>query len=296
MTSKKSFRQTPTYENRLARKLDKKFLKALPLKPGTYSFLDKNGKTLYIGQSANLRNKLQGYAGAGSEMTSAAMMRLLHQTADIQWEKCASVEEAIKRKKELEKEHKPSFSDLHKRSGNFPFIGFSGSHGQLIFELSADPGKITTDEYYGAFSSPAEAKSCFGALLRLFWMINEQPSELTQIPMALMRDKPPDQWKLVWDKKWDDKEIDRWAYRIKRFLKGTAESLIPALRESLDNGQDAPIHFMKPMIQNDLRQLQRFYRTTARWNYELSRYFKVKSGIVPPHELAEMQALITRNS
>lgn len=294
MTSKRSSRSKPAYVNRLSKKMTKRFFSKMPGEPGIYTLYDKDGRILYVGHTANLRNKLRAYAGANSRITTAGMMRLLHQAVKIDYHTCDSLEEAVAQNKELIDQNRPPFNDLHIKAGIYLFIGFDASPDTLKFELVSDPDSITADEYYGAFHSRVEVINSYGALLRLLWMINERSSAISQIPVTLMREQPPVNWEVSWNKKWDEKERNRWMYRIRRYLKGTARSLIPSLRDTLDNGRHAPIHFMKPMIQNDLRQLDLFYHSTLHHHYQLARYFKISDAHIPSEELDEMHALYNK--
>ncbi len=59
---------------------DRAFLREIPAAPGTYRFLDAEGKLLYVGRSSNLRERISSYfrAGAGRSARVRSLLEALH--------------------------------------------------------------------------------------------------------------------------------------------------------------------------------------------------------------------------
>ncbi len=91
---------------------EKKFaalLKALPAKPGVYMFKNANGRIIYVGKAASLRNRVRSYFGS-THAFEAKTRRLVAQIADIEFILTGSAQEALLLEATLVKRHQPFYN------------------------------------------------------------------------------------------------------------------------------------------------------------------------------------------
>lgn len=91
--------------------LNDDLLRATPASPGTYKFLDHEGKILYVGKSSNLRRRLGEYARGGTSQRVPGKIRKvleqIHRVAQVRVESAGSDLEAILREAELIRNENP---------------------------------------------------------------------------------------------------------------------------------------------------------------------------------------------
>lgn len=97
-------------ENPLTARFGSDFFKALPRHPGVYFFYDSAETLLYIGQSLDLRARLGSYRHVAPEKHARRTLRLIHRVARIDWQLCASAQEAVATEARLLLEHRPPFN------------------------------------------------------------------------------------------------------------------------------------------------------------------------------------------
>lgn len=85
----------------LVERLGKDFFRTLPAQPGVYLFCANQGGVLYVGKAKNLRKRLASYRVANPERLPRRLIRLLNQTARIEFDVCASESSARFREEEL---------------------------------------------------------------------------------------------------------------------------------------------------------------------------------------------------
>ncbi|MDP3800063.1 MAG: GIY-YIG nuclease family protein [bacterium] len=100
-------------------------LAKLPASAGVYFFKDKGGKTIYIGKSGNLKNRVKSYFQKGVKFFSPAKVKMLSEINDIQIIKTESEIEALIKESEFIKKYKPKFNVLMRDSKNYLFVGFT---------------------------------------------------------------------------------------------------------------------------------------------------------------------------
>lgn len=66
------------------------FFRGLPRAPGEYRMFDEAGQLLYVGQSSDLRYRLNSYRHVHPDRDSRKTVRLVHLVRRIEWEACDS--------------------------------------------------------------------------------------------------------------------------------------------------------------------------------------------------------------
>lgn len=104
----------------LVERLGEEFFRALPEQAGVYFFCARESGVLYVGKAKNLRKRLASYRVANPERFPRRVIRLLNQTARIEFDLCASEPAASHREEELICALNPKFN----RAGKvWPCVG-----------------------------------------------------------------------------------------------------------------------------------------------------------------------------
>ena len=177
-------------ENPLTLRFGNDFFRSLPGGPGVYFFRDGDGQLLYIGQSSNLRARLGSYRHAGDGKHPRRTLRLVARIARIEWQECASADEAIETERVLLLEHRPLFNRAGVWKGDSWWLAVEveAHHLTLRLQREATPGSL------GPLSPAARHRSgtVVRALLRLAW-----PAwRLSDFPRGLMASALPRECRL----------------------------------------------------------------------------------------------------
>ncbi|MEK7629505.1 MAG: GIY-YIG nuclease family protein [Patescibacteria group bacterium] len=120
-----------------------KKLAKLPASAGVYFFKDKDGKTIYIGKSGNLKNRVKSYFSKGVKFFSPAKVKMLAEITDFEILKTESEIEALIKESELIKKHKPKFNVLMRDSKNYLYVAFTREEFPKII-LTHQPSGYTS--------------------------------------------------------------------------------------------------------------------------------------------------------
>ena len=100
--------------------LIKKRLPSLPMLPGVYRMLDKDGRVLYVGKAKNLRKRVTNYTQF--ERLSARIQLMVSLTEDLIVITTNSEADAFLLENDLIKNLKPHFNILLRDDKTFPHI------------------------------------------------------------------------------------------------------------------------------------------------------------------------------
>jgi len=247
----------------LALRLGDEFFSAAPREPGVYIMTGADGRVLYIGQSKNLRARLGSYKNARRDRTPRKVLRLVHEVRSITWEKCESAEAAISRESELLRVHRPRFNranvcPMHTwvwlRSDEQALtIGRTNWQAGVAAapapaEFEGPPGEI---KLFGPFKT--SANGAYAALLRLIWVVANNPTLLEDFPSRLLSEKPPRTLTICWR---EARLREHLVPRVVDFLAGTSDSALTFLRELLPPDETMS-PFQRTLYQHDLEILAR---------------------------------------
>ena len=94
---------------------------ALPLLPGVYQFLDRDGKIIYVGKAKSLRKRVSSYFVQSKEH-SAKVRVLVKQIEAIKHIVVNSEQDALLLENSLIKTHQPRYNILLKDDKTYPWI------------------------------------------------------------------------------------------------------------------------------------------------------------------------------
>ena len=132
----------------------------LPLLPGVYMMLDRQGEVIYVGKAKKLKNRVSSYFH-GDHLPKVAAM--VEKVADFQVIVAASEFEALVLENSLIKRHKPHYNILLKDDKGYPFIRMDRREAYPRMEISARAEKDGAD-YYGPFGGRYQSREIIDAI------------------------------------------------------------------------------------------------------------------------------------
>ena len=132
----------------------------LPLLPGVYIMLDRQGEVIYVGKAKKLKNRVSSYFH-GDHLPKVAAM--VEKVADFQVIVAASEFEALVLENSLIKRHKPHYNILLKDDKGYPFIRMDRREAYPRMEISARAEKDGAD-YYGPFGGRFQSREIIDAI------------------------------------------------------------------------------------------------------------------------------------
>ena len=132
----------------------------LPLLPGVYIMLDRQGEVIYVGKAKKLKNRVSSYFH-GDHLPKVAAM--VEKVADFQVIVAASEFEALVLENSLIKRHKPHYNILLKDDKGYPFIRMDRHEAYPRMEISARAEKDGAD-YYGPFGGRFQSREIIDAI------------------------------------------------------------------------------------------------------------------------------------
>ena len=94
---------------------------ALPLEPGVYQFLDRQGEIIYVGKAKSLRKRVSSYFVKNKDHTAKVRV-LVKQICAIRHIVVGSEQDALLLENSLIKTHKPRYNILLKDDKTYPWI------------------------------------------------------------------------------------------------------------------------------------------------------------------------------
>ena len=135
---------------------------SLPLKPGVYLMMDREGTVIYVGKAKALKNRVSQYfhdQAAHTEKTRAMVSQIDHFDTIV----AGSEFEALVLENSLIKRHKPRYNILLKDDKGYPYIRLSVKEAYPRFSIQ---GRMADDgaRYFGPFGGRHDTQSILDAL------------------------------------------------------------------------------------------------------------------------------------
>ena len=169
----------------LSERLGCEFFHGIPRAPGVYRMFDEAGFLLYVGQSSDLRDRLNSYRHVHPERDSRKTNRLVHLVRRIDWEVCDSPVSAVLRENELLRTLRPRFNRMNVYPKACFFIGVERDGGLLRLTLTRDT--TLTGKLFGAFKGAAWP---FASLCRLLFIASHRDVSFGHFPSRLLTTAP----------------------------------------------------------------------------------------------------------
>lgn len=119
---------------------------AMPEKPGTYQYYDKEGTIIYIGKAKNLKRRVSSYFH--KEVDRFKTKVLVSKIEDITYSVVNTEEDALLIENQLIKQYKPRYNVLLKDGKTYPSICVTKEPYPRIFKTR------TINKKYGTFYGP----------------------------------------------------------------------------------------------------------------------------------------------
>ena len=166
-------------------RLGASFFRGIPSAPGVYRMFDEAGLLLYIGQSSDLRDRLNSYRHVHPDRDSKKTIRLVHLVRRIEWEVCDSPVSAVLKENELLRTLRPRFNRMNVYPKACFFIGVELDGGLLRLALTRDT--TMSGKLFGAFKGAAWP---FASLCRLLFIASHRDVDFGHFPSRLLTTAP----------------------------------------------------------------------------------------------------------
>jgi excinuclease ABC subunit C len=139
---------------------------ALPNKPGVYIFRNGEGRVIYVGKAAALRNRVRSYFGSPRSMESK-VRALASAIADFDYIVTNTAQEALHLEATLVKRHQPVFNVRLKDDKHYPYLKIDVQNPWPRVEITR---RIENDgaRYFGPYASASSVRRTLDVVKRLF--------------------------------------------------------------------------------------------------------------------------------
>lgn len=132
------------------KKLRESVTGSFPEKPGVYQFIGKNEEVLYVGKSANLKERVLTYF-SGFHAKARKWPKMLHQTVEIRFLETGDELHALVIESRLIKRFKPRFNTVQLNLRQYPFIRLNRNHPYPTLSIVKEIGEDGAD-YFGPYN------------------------------------------------------------------------------------------------------------------------------------------------
>ncbi|MEI7674724.1 MAG: excinuclease ABC subunit UvrC [bacterium] len=144
----------------------KKKLDTLPLSPGVYFHKDKNGKVIYIGKAANLKNRVKQYFQS-SRLRDPKTIALIAEISDVDWMVVDTELDALFLEAELIRRNLPKYNILLRDDKSYSYIRINYNDPYPSVTVTRNPLDDKA-RYYGPYLSSRDIKSALRLLRKIF--------------------------------------------------------------------------------------------------------------------------------
>ena len=139
---------------------------ALPNKPGVYIFRNEEGRVIYVGKAASLRNRVRSYFGSPHSM-EPKVHSLTLAIADLEYIVTNTAQEALHLEATLVKRHQPVFNVRLKDDKHYPYLKIDVQNPWPRVEIAR---RIENDgaRYFGPYASAGSVRKTLDVVKRLF--------------------------------------------------------------------------------------------------------------------------------
>ena len=253
------------------------FFRGIPRAPGVYRMFDEAGLLLYIGQSIDLRDRLNSYRHVHPDRDSKKTNRLVHLVRRIEWEVCDSPVSAVLRENELLRTLRPRFNRMNVYPKACFFIGVEREEGLLRLMLTRDTtmgGKL-----FGAFKGAAWP---FASLCRLLFIASHREVSFGHFPSRLLTMAP-----LRTQTFGSGESV---ASLVEAYLAGESASLLETLT-NVCSEVEMQTPFEQNLILGDLIAVEEFFERGPRKVKRLKQRANLDGNWVEPEMLVDFLAV-----
>lgn len=151
---------------------------SVPDAPGSYQFLDSEGKVIYVGKAKSLRNRLSSYFGRPDRLAPRTA-QMMSEAAEVEWIRVSNELEALLLEFTLIKEHRPRFNVEMKDDKSYPLLAVTVEDKwprPMVIRGKRRPGV----RYFGPFGHAGAIRETLDLLLRTFPVRTCSDNKFTQ--------------------------------------------------------------------------------------------------------------------
>jgi excinuclease ABC subunit C len=138
----------------------------IPDAPGSYQFKDSDGRIIYVGKAASLRQRLSNYFGDTSQLHPRTQ-QMLERATSVEWIQVQSDVEAIMLEYNLIKTHRPRFNIRLVDDKSYPYLAVT--LGETWPRAMVVRGaKRPENRYFGPYAHAYAIRDTLDSLLRTF--------------------------------------------------------------------------------------------------------------------------------
>src|SRR4030042_1310590 len=141
-------------------------LKTLPAKPGVYLFKDNQGKVIYVGKAASLRNRVRSYFSHSTKL-SPKFARLIAGISEFETIVTASEQEALILECNLIKKYRPSYNVRLKDDKTFPYLKIDVKNDWPGIRITRRFHK-NGGRYFGPFAGASSLRQTLRLIKKIF--------------------------------------------------------------------------------------------------------------------------------
>lgn len=250
------------------------FFRGIPKVPGVYRMFGEHDELLYVGQSANLHDRLGSYRHVHPDRDSRKTVRLVHLLRRIEWEVCDSAVSAVLRENELLRTLRPRFNRMNVYPPACWFIGLHAEDGRVRLTLTHEP--VEAGRTFGAFKG---ALAAFASLGRLLFVLGQPQTELAQFPARLLTAAPR--------RTVEQAIAPDCTTHLTHFLSGES----PMLLEVLTDAARLATPFEQNLLLNDLVVAEAFFHRGPQRVRRLAKQHRREEGWIAPEVLLDGLAM-----
>lgn len=294
------------------------FFRALPQCPGVYHFIGPDKQILYIGQSNNLKKRINSYKYIHPDTHSKRLVKLVCRVARIEYEKCPSPKQAEILENQRISEFKPPFNrqkvfpeGYSYLSISIPFWNPSLAELNLEFDLFSSFELEKMNEFtplFGSFKSRYGVMKIIRSLSRLLQALNQNKENRLSIGYSkfkgtLLKKKRKTTTPMTVTFE-ETANLFAWEFYqlLIHYFSGEDDRLVGFFLdefsvsrnelEELENEEQSNIEFWKRWILEDIAKLDHFFHNTLRRNYLARKHLGIQCGYIEPMRLNDALAHI----
>ncbi len=226
---------------------------ALPNKPGVYIFRNEEGRVIYVGKAAALRNRVRSYFGSPRSM-EPKVRALASSIADFDYIVTNTAQEALHLEATLVKRHQPVFNVRLKDDKHYPYLKIDVQNKWPRVEITR---RIENDgaRYFGPYASASSVRRTLDVVKRLFpWrpcteeVTGDRPRPC--LDFFIGRCIAPCSGACT------EAEYDEVIRQVILFLEGRTENVLRALRTQMDEASRNMQYERAAILRDQIRAIE----------------------------------------
>ncbi len=226
---------------------------SLPLSPGVYKMIDKNGKIIYVGKSKSLKNRVSQYF-QNSDAHNAKTRKMVSEVDRFECVFTNSETEALVLENELIKLFSPKYNIKLKDDKSYPYIylSYSDEYPRLSLVRSQNAIRHKNDKLFGPYSSAVAVRKIIDTANKLFLL----PTCTRRFPRDIGKTRPCLNYHIkqccgVCTGAVPTQEYREIIDRVVSFLKEDYEEVIASLEKLMQTASDE-LNFEKAAMYRDI--------------------------------------------